>query len=210
MSLLIVEKQYKNGTILTEAQLDAMRISIEDYLNKNGLTNDNIADQGLTMNDGTFADNGVLAAQIKTSTITTNKLSTMGQQLSSSSGSYSATTSTATDITNLSISITTTGRPVALMLVSDGTGSVANLDQAGGSNDTFDILFLRDATTLVSFRVNGGGGISQGGMAVPPGSFFFIDNKPSAATYTYKVQGNTNAAATALTVNNVKLLVWEL
>lgn len=62
MALLNVNKQYSDGEILTEAQLDAAFDSIETFINVTGLTGDNIQ------------DNSIGAPELQTSSVTESKL----------------------------------------------------------------------------------------------------------------------------------------
>lgn len=132
-----------------------------------------------------------------------------GVALSASSGNYSTTSGVYADVTNLSVSITTSGRPVFLGLIDDGSGSGSQLE-AGKNADVIasgNIKFVRDSTdlTVKVFKVGGASGnLSNGNGALVAHLDF-----PSAGTYTYKVQAASNNTATLL-VTRLKLVAWEI
>jgi len=129
---------------------------------------------------------------IADSAVTRTKLASVGQQSSSSSGIFITTSSTYVDVTNLSISITTTGRPVVITLIPDGTSSSAyvTISDNGGSNYDCNLKIVRDATDISVHRIGIQSGRDQ--VPIPPGAIYMIDT-PSAGTYTYKVQAVSNA-----------------
>lgn len=138
--------------------------------------------------------------------------SSKGQQLSSSSGNYTLTSTSETDVTNLSVSITTTGRPVMMMLIPDGsfTGdSYIGASNGAGIAGTYYGLFYfeRDGSNIA--LVDFGGTIPASALVrCPPSALAYMDT-PAAGTYTYKVavKGTTG---TTVYVQYCKLLVYEL
>jgi hypothetical protein len=136
-------------------------------------------------------------------------LPTVGQQASSSSGSYNTASTSYSDIA--SVSLTTTGRPVVVMLVSDGAGSDAAVyvgsSSTAGAKGT--IKALRGATEIaqISYQANEPD-TALVGFGTP--GVIALDH-PAAGTYTYKVQGKVNAVAAAeMDVLRCKLVVYEL
>lgn len=120
----------------------------------------------------------------------------------SSAASYSVTSSTA-DVTNLSVTITTSGRPVFMGLVSqgaNGTGSDGMVVTDAGANGF--IRFVRASTALADLRLHTSAGEH------PCSAYWHIDY-PAAGTYTYKVQAN-DANAPGCTITNAKLVVYEI
>ena len=119
--------------------------------------------------------------------------------LSASCGSFSTSSGSLVDVTNLTATITTTGRPVMMVVQGDGNNSGANTIIAS-STGSASISFVRDSTAL--------------GLLVPVNlpsavcaSVTQVDF-PAAGTYTYKVQANSNAGS--MSIFNMKLLVMEL
>lgn len=138
----------------------------------------------------------------------------LGQQISSSSGSFSTGSTSFVDVTNLSVTITTTGRPVMLMLISDGTVDpyYCHLEASDGSSATAIVgfQFLRGVTVVCQQWL----GISVGGTTstiteVPVSSMSFID-VVVAGTYTYKMQASAKVSGRSAMVYYAKLVAFEL
>lgn len=104
--------------------------------------------------------------------------------LSSSSGAFSTTSTSDTDVTNLSVSFKATGKGmVQIMLVSDGSANKSYLSPYHGTNMAqMHFKILRDSTVIAFGDIG-----CTGGLRVPPSAVTGID-QPSAGTYTYKVQ----------------------
>ena len=147
--------------------------------------------------------------------VTRAKQAAVGQQLSASSGLYQMTSSTHADVTNLSVSITTTGRPVKVELVQDGSASTGYMliEASGGSISAVSMALkvLRGATE-VNFQTWDVGfpSASASNYAHAPISIGNTTDIVAAGTYTYKVTVATVSATSRVTVNNLKLLAYEL
>ncbi len=175
--------------------------SIKTLLNTTGLDSTNIQ------------TSGIATANLAAGCVTQAKRAALGQQLSSSCGTFSVSGGGETDITNLSCSITSTGRPVFIGLVPDGSAnqSLMQLDCAAGTQATVSLRLYRDSTEIydnyleVLLASTGGAGPT---VNYPPGSVWMIDTGASAAAYTYKI----TAARSAGTFNlqYCKLIVYEL
>lgn len=83
MALLTVTKNYQDGDVLLEADLDAMKSSIETFINVTRLNDDNLQDDGITGSDklvdasvsqAKLASNSVATAKIVDSAVTTAKI----------------------------------------------------------------------------------------------------------------------------------------
>lgn len=122
--------------------------------------------------------------------------------LSSVNASWTNSTASYTDVTNLSCSITTTGRPVEITVVGGLVG--ASRVSAGAAGAQFKAL--RGATDLDELSVTASDAID---VNVPSPSLKWIDT-PSAGTYTYKLQGRIGFSGAIAYVANVKLFVREL
>lgn len=124
-----------------------------------------------------------------------------GLILSSSSGAYSTIGDTSEhDITNLSASYVSNGRPVMIFLQPDGSGDSQVLELDGASYGK--LRFYRGSTELGRWKVTEGSTYAAGG--------FQITDQPAAGTYTYKatIQGQTSSAR--LYVLYVKLVVVQI
>jgi len=145
-----------------------------------------------------------------------------GIAISASSGDVDFTTSTPTDIPNFSVTITTSGRPVRIVIIPDGGTSVystigirqfssSTVLSATGRFDAY-----RDAvqigTTQLSCFLNGGSNtLDQLSISRPPSDVEFIDTPP-AGTYTYKIQAFlfNVGGSDELNILNCRLMVYEL
>lgn len=161
---------------------------------------------------------GIGTTQLADGSVTPAKKAALGQQVSSSSGSFTTNSSSFTDVTNLTVTITTTGRPVWLGL--QGTTSTSPTSgvylQRNGSSSGFNgnVVFIRDSTSvsLSNFGNEYPSNSSLNRIYYPPGSFWCMD-APTAGTYTYKVQVRTVSTGSTIDVLGVtecKLLAYEL
>lgn len=126
--------------------------------------------------------------------------------ISSGSGNWSTTFETFTDITNLSVSITTTGRPVEVRIV-QGNAEIDNLSSIAYGK----VQALRGATSLGEYRfghTSAGSGATGTAVVIPGSSFYWIDT-PAAGTYTYKLQA-LSEDSNAVYSRDMKLMVREL
>lgn len=138
-----------------------------------------------------------------TGKLPSSNLGAVNSQVSSSCGAFSTSSGTPTQITNLSVTITTSGRPVMLSLQSDGTSTqsdVAAVDNtSAGSQGGVNIYFMRASTTLtVENATSGVAPTGQSGeVQIPTSSFHYLDFV-AAGTYTYHVfiQNACNNAGT--------------
>lgn len=141
----------------------------------------------------------VTTAKIADGAVTQAKRAALGQQLSASCGNFSTSSTSLVDVTNLSVTITTTGRAVLIMLVNEGTVN-GNTIQYNGAN-AGGITVVRDSTSIGNGFLNFSGQIPASGIT-------YYD-EPAAGTYTYKVQASVLTSGT-VNVNRLKLLVYEL
>lgn len=146
-------------------------------------------------------DDAVSTAKIQDGAITPAKLATANWVESSSSGSFSSSASAYVTITNHSISVTTNGRPVMVMLTGDGAGSSSLVSFNSGASSSAALRFKRDSTVIMQQGCQGY--VNNN----PAGAFFHID-QPAAGTYTYSAEIHPGGASAAVT--NVKLVVFEL
>jgi hypothetical protein len=108
-------------------------------------------------------------------------------QVSASSGTFATTSTSFVSVTNLSVSITSIGKPVMISIVPDGTASAG----AGGyletnAGDIMNLIIQRNGTTIYSTNVGG-----QAQMVVP--AMITFPDRVGAGTYTYTVQVRSQA-----------------
>lgn len=123
-------------------------------------------------------------------------------QISSSSALFSTSSASYVSVTNLSVTITTTGGPVVLTLIPDGTGFPAGWSCNGGLN-TCSQAFFRGGSALAEFQA---GKISN--EFAPISDFSHVDAVGAGThTYTFRVRADS---ATSITVSRAKLVAYEL
>lgn len=122
---------------------------------------------------------------------------------SSSSGSFTTSSASFVNVTNLSVVITTLGNPVQVSLISDGSGNSGFMGEALGSTASFRLL--SNAGEVARVDVSSSGGIST---QVPSTSFSHL-LIIGAGTYTLTVQASNSAAQTTFCVNT-RLVAYEI
>lgn len=162
-----------------------------------------------------ITDLNVTTAKIAANAVTRAKLEALGQQASASVVFTTASTSYV-DITNATITITTTGRPVILMVVPDGSATsyigIALTSPAAfvGRTIAAFIKLVRDASDVQTHVISDTAEqtASNIGLQLPANLLFF--DAPGAGTYTYKLQGIVNGADELLDLFNCRLVAYEL
>lgn len=191
-------KTYKDGVTPKARDLDNLINSIVSAVNQTKLDSTN------------FQANAITTATIKDEGVADSVLPSVGQQISSSSGLFSTSSTSLTDVTNLSVSITTTGSPVMLALIPDGTTSGAKIGVSGSSGSADGKLtFDRGGTDIASFNINLTPALSSTSqLSMPCGAFKFLD-VVSSGTYTYKCRVKLDVGDFLLAYN-CKLVAYEL
>lgn len=154
--------------------------------------------------------NGITASNIANNTITRTQLAAVGQQVSSAATNFNYGSSSFVAVTNLTATITTSGRPVILCLQGDNS-EFACLDiigtQAGGING---VVGLFRGSTLVSaqeiaFAITGATGM----QFLFPISLFVLD-AVAASTYTYTIQFKRPTGTAQFNFVGLELIAYEL
>ena len=164
-------------------------------------------------------DLNVTTGKLAANAVTRAKQEAVGQQLSSSSGTYQNLTTSYTDVTNLSVTITTTGRPVFLAIITEDTTDNALISVEDSNAHTADAAFkfvrtLSGTPTDISthrIKVQSSGftlATDQKIISLPVSSLIHVD-VIGANTYTYKLQARV-VAGDSVNVVNAKLLAFEL
>lgn len=188
---------YLGGAPAVGPKVNAEFDNIVTWLNGGNIASGNVASFGIATSN--LADNSVTHA----------KLANLGQQRASLSVTSIATTA-ATSIPG-SVTLTTTGRPVFILLNGDVPGS-ATLSSAVGisiasSTQTTirgKVAIYRDGATVVCAQLfEEVKAVAEVGFkqTIPPSSIACID-VPTAGSHTYQVYGSTagNSDATAVTL----------
>ena len=147
--------------------------------------------------DSTLEVTGAITATAGVSGITRANLPAVGQRVAASSTSNFASAAAAfTAVTNATITITSTGRPIMLMLQQDGTGSDAYVGTSvvGAATPTVVSAIYRWQRTGTSSADIGRNSVTATGAAsvalgcrVPPAALNHLD-VVGAGTYTYALQ----------------------
>lgn len=136
----------------------------------------------------------------------------LGQQVSATCGVWTTGSASMGPVTNLSVTITTTGRPVYIALVADGGGSGSYYGLSRGANQTQAFVELLSGVTVIKQDVINAiaVGASEVGIATAI-SMYYVDI-PVAGTYTYSMQAavsfGTNSES--LVIANAVLIAFEL
>lgn len=149
--------------------------------------------------------------EVKTSGVTQTQLYTRGRNtsggvyISASSGTVVGGTGGAgsSPITNMTVSFTTTGRPVMLS-IQPATGSIGNIFQNGGTS-LVTASWLRDSS--VSIMIWTIQNAANNETSAP--TFLFCDTGVTAGSHTWQFcMGSNNTAG--FTVNNMTVVAYEL
>lgn len=117
---------------------------------------------------------------------------------SQSCGSFTITSATYADVTNLQAPISSRGRPVKINLSSSGASAASYINVAGGSQ--VNIRVTRDGTEIASWEL-------PGALKLPT-SLEFVDTDLSPGTHVYKIQASSVGGLD--TITNATLKVVEL
>lgn len=130
-----------------------------------------------------------------------------GVAISASCGAFTISSTSFADVTNLSVTITTTGRPVVLQLISDGNGTNdAAIEDNGTSTQLSRIKLLRGSTVIGTYQVKDATLQVQAQMFA--GGIAHLD-PVAAGTYTYKLQARGGSTST-LSISYCKLVAYEV
>lgn len=162
-----------------------------------------------------IADSAVTTAKIASGAITSAKREATNYVTSAASGFIFINTPTAgTDLNNLTVTITTTGRPVIVGFLSDGTDNVSyfgttNTDQYGAGAT---VSIMEGSTRIIghSFAINAAPGTVTVNISVTvaAGSLLAF-TVPTAGVHTYKARLVLGSNSTFST-DHVKMFAFEL
>lgn len=151
---------------------------------------------GISTNTIGVLSGGIGTAQLADASVTSAKLAATNIV----SQTIAATPCGVSPVTVCSLTITTTGRPVVVTLVDDGTNS-GNSGIENNAAATSIITLLNGASTVATTYF-----VSAGFQINPSGSMSFIDI-PAAGTYTYHLTGQSNSTLSFL---NLRLVAYEI
>jgi len=168
--------------VLPSLPVSTSALTIDPSGNMGTITYDGIG-QGMTSTGAnaigsSMTSTGANAVANSRTRATGTTVAAGGVALSGSSNSFSTSSLTPSDVTNLSVTITSTGRPIQIGLICDETNAFCRFSIDGGGTAT--IFIYRDSTLISSTDI-------LGDISIPPSSVNMIDF-PAAGTYTYKIQ----------------------
>ncbi len=213
-SSTIARTNYGAREVLGSARLNLDFSTV--YSRVNELPGDCITAESITttqIDDGTIANADISAS----AAIAPSKLAVSNYAISSSSGgAYTNATTSFTDVTNLSVTITTNGKPVEIYLANDGSANTSKLVSLSASKPLTRGFFrlLRGATTIgdaaiATYASTSPVAAESSQVEVPLGSVRFFDT-PAAGTYTYKIQAAGYQAGDTVSAMYAKLVAREL
>lgn len=137
-----------------------------------------------------------------------------GVAISSGTGTLdlALNSATNTDVTNLTVTITTSGRPVMIALISGQANATAvsggRIQSSTLTSPDMSIHFVRDSTHVSTIWIYNDATSVSDTIYWSPGQFWHIDT-PSAGTYVYKVMA-ASTTATLYRFQDIKLIAYEL
>jgi len=118
------------------------------------------------------------------------------------------TNSAETAVSTLTVTLVTTGRPVYIGLIPDGSNNQCSIQSySSGGSPTVSVYFLRNGSNI-SYQT-AFGGISGSNSNIPATAFNTID-LVSAGTYTYSVSASTVSGSAGIGFFYLKLIAYEL
>ena len=153
--------------------------------------------------------------------IAPQNLTPLGEQISASCGLFGTfgpaptTQGTALAVTNLSVTITSTGRPIFIGLIQDGSTNQSFFGASNLGSPTLiqvNVVILRGATVIADIATGvgfPGGPQTFSGVYTPVSSISTVD-VIGGGTYIYSVSVYTNISSNGIAVNNAKLIAYEL
>lgn len=198
-------------TLLTALPVSTQALNITAAGNMGTITYDSIG--------SSMTSTGANAVAATRTRATGTSVGAGGVAISSSSGNFITTTdNTYTDVTNLSVTIVTSGRPICIRLVADGTSNNSEVFLSGTSFASNGILagrfrLKRDSTTISNstFAVPVDTTTGAKSISILP-ALSYID-AVAAGTYVYKLQVTpvqTSVTGLSLQINYCVLVVYEL
>jgi hypothetical protein len=134
--------------------------------------------------------------------ITRANLAPVGQQVSSSSGSFSTTSTSPVSVFSSPATATVTGRPVMVIVQGDGSSGQSSITSIGGGYSQY-LQLVRDSTTLYLYPT-----VSSGTYAGYIPSIVFLDTTATAGLHSWELKAYVSNGS--ITVMNCQLVVYEL
>lgn len=114
-----------------DGSVDANRAVTTNHIRDSAITTAKIADSNVTT--AKIADVNVTTAKIADGAITQAKRAALTTQTSSSCGSFVIPSASFSDVTNMTVTLTATGRPIMIGIKSDAGGAQSEIEVSGGN-----------------------------------------------------------------------------
>lgn len=211
----IITSKIADNAVTTDKIADANVTTAK--INDLAITTAKIATDAVTT--AKIVDDAVTTAKIVDGAITQAKRAALTIDSNSISTGVATTSGSLVDVSGVTATITTTGRPVLVALVSkyvvSDPSSIEVRQTSGTAAAAAEFAILR-GSTIISYNnltMNMNFTASNSYMQGPPGSVWTIDDNDgaglAAGTYTYKVQFAINSSYNAR-LRNVRLVALEL
>ncbi len=145
--------------------------------------------------------------------ISKSNIVAVGQQISASSTTFSTSSTSFVAATNQGVNITTTGKPVMIMLQGDGSsGHTSYIGYSTSETNTSAGIFLqlqRDGTAICNYDFVHLLPSSVMNAYMPSSGFAFLDT-PSAGNHTYALYVRVDNASTGGFISYSNLVAYEL
>lgn len=153
----------------------------------------------------------VTTAKVVDHAVTVAKRSAPGVQISSLIN-YTTTSGTEVDVTNATVTITTTGNPVMIYLMNSATQGGTGLQTGSDTTTKTSFLLYRDSTLVATYYMRAkSSGTPSNIFHEAPAGITAIDIGLAAGTYVYKLAiKDANGSSTASGIQNCKLVAYEV
>lgn len=214
---------------VTTSKITDLNVTTGKIANLN-VTNDKLADGSVgtskiidgNVTTGKLLNSAVTFDKIADANVIQAKLAPRGSSgstagvgeiaVSSASGSFTTTSTSPVNITNLSVTITTVGRPVYVGLIAQSSTSqlYTAWNTTGIGIPSASVSIVNGGSNVLSTQILGGVPQQSGTFQYNPvGGIWHLDVR-SAGTYTYTVTVATVASTTTFGCVNVRLIAYEI
>jgi hypothetical protein len=173
------------------------------------------------MRAGTVPDGSIGLGKLASRVVATNAVGIGGVAVSHVTPRQPITVSSFVAVSNLHVSIATTGRPVLIRLIAgpgedEGDEGSVYMDNSGESSQAFIRIVRRAAgdenwESLAVYRLQvhaNGSGLTA--LQTPASCIDHIDTNCPAGSYDYRLEGKVVSSGQQLQVKNCQLVVYEL
>lgn len=151
----------------------------------------------------------ITSTQIAANGIAYSNLPVANTASSSASGGFTTSSTSFVQPTNLSRSITTSGRPVLVMVQPDGVSSSCGFEVDGAGSVAIGYVSVSRGASVLGISTISSSVTGSPSITVPPSSIIAFDT-PASGTYTYTIKIRVDNAAYTMAANNMRLVVMEL